>query len=320
MHSTLEIQPYHATSDAAAVAALWQEALGQTWPLSETMCRQILAGPRARQDTQHFVARLYGRLVGFAGSGLYRPTETASRDGYLSALVVAPQVQRQGIGMALHETALAHLRARGARRIQLGGGLVRFWPGVPSNLPAALAFFQAQGWRYTETTFDLWRDLRAYVTPPALRQRMAAVPVWLSAARAEEWPELLAFQERAFPFWSESYAEAAALGDYADALLARTTGGQLVGSLLMITPRSHPERTDAPWTMVLGPRLGGLGAVGVAQAQRGHGIGLALVARGSELLRERGADYGYIGWTRLTDFYGQAGYTIWREYQMSWRP
>lgn len=319
MRSTLEIQPYQAGSDAAAVAALWQEALGQTWPLSASMCRQILAGPRERRGTQHFVAHLHGRLAGFAGGGLYRATSPAGLDGYLSALVVSPRVQRQGIGTALHETILVHLRSMGARRVQLGGGLVRFWPGVPANLPAALAFFRAQGWLYTETTYDLWRDLRTYHTPLALQQRMAAAPVRLSAARAEEWPELLAFQEREFPFWSESYAEAATLGDHDDALLARSAGGRLVGALLMITPRSHPERSDAPWTMVLGPRLGGLGAVGVAREQRGQGIGLALVARGSELLRERGAAYGYIGWTRLTDFYGQAGYTIWREYQMSWR-
>ena len=47
------VRPYHATSDAAAVVALWQEALGQTWPVSEAVCRQILTG----QSGQHFVAR-----------------------------------------------------------------------------------------------------------------------------------------------------------------------------------------------------------------------------------------------------------------------
>lgn len=44
-----------------------------------------------------------------------------------------------------------------------------------------------------------------------------------------------------------------------------------------------------------------------------------MVARASEILRERGARYAHIGWTGLVDFYGRLGYAVWREFQISRR-
>ena len=73
------------------------------------------------------------------------------------------------------------------------------------------------------------------------------------------------------------------------------------------------------WTRLLGDDCGGLGAVGVAAGVRGQGIGTALVARGSDVLRERGVGNSCIGWTWLVDFYGRLGYRPWRSYAMSWR-
>jgi beta-N-acetylhexosaminidase len=65
--------------------------------------------------------------------------------------------------------------------------------------------------------------------------------------------------------------------------------------------------------------VGALGTVGVAAARRGQGIGLALVARGSEILKEQGINQCHISWVVLLDFYGKLGYRTWRSYKMSWR-
>jgi GNAT superfamily N-acetyltransferase len=310
------IRPYCAASDAAAVFALWQGAFARTWPLTAPMFAHVIQGPATRPGGTHFVALEQGRTVGFVATGI---NGADPGSGYIPALFVDPDMQRRGIGTALHKAASDHLRHSGVRHVQLGGGLVRFWPGVPGTLATALAFFQARGWAYAETTYDLLRDLRTYVTPAPIATRMAQAPFQLAPAQEQDWPELLAFQAREFPFWADAYRDAAHFGDYADALIARDAHGRLVGALLMVTPQSHPERTDAPWTALLGDRLGGLGAVGVAADRRGRGIGLALVARGSEILRERGAAYGFIGWTGLVAFYGRLGYAIWRDYRVSRR-
>jgi beta-N-acetylhexosaminidase len=87
----------------------------------------------------------------------------------------------------------------------------------------------------------------------------------------------------------------------------------------MYTPQSHPERTDVIWQTLLGHEAGGIAAVGVAQTARGRGIGIAIVARASEILKEAGVHNCYIDWVELTDFYAKLGYEKWREYRTSVR-
>jgi predicted N-acetyltransferase YhbS len=71
---------------------------------------------------------------------------------------------------------------------------------------------------------------------------------------------------------------------------------------------------------MLGERAATIGCVGVAAAQHGHGIGTALVASGSEVLRDRGARVCHISWTTRTSFYESLGYVRWRSYRMYQRP
>jgi predicted N-acetyltransferase YhbS len=87
----------------------------------------------------------------------------------------------------------------------------------------------------------------------------------------------------------------------------------------MSSPQSHPARTDVAWKGLLGDDAGSINAVGVAAAAQGRGIGIGLMARGSEVLVERGAGMCHIGWTTLLDFYAKVGYTPWCAYAMSWR-
>lgn len=60
-----------------------------------------------------------------------------------------------------------------------------------------------------------------------------------------------------------------------------------------------------------------LTTLGVAEPQRGQGIGLALAACVTATLWERGVETSSVGWTWLVDWYGKLGYRLWREYWMS---
>ena len=59
--------------------------------------------------------------------------------------------------------------------------------------------------------------------------------------------------------------------------------------------------------------------VAEAEAARGAGVGSAMVARASELLRDAGTRACQIGWTRRERFYGRLGYVLWRRYHMARR-
>jgi beta-N-acetylhexosaminidase len=303
----ITIQPYDPARDEAATFDLWQRALGAQWPITPELLRQVIEAPGTHNA--HLVARAGVQPVGLAMT-------QQGQQSNLVALLVDPDWQRRGIGTALHEAALDQLRGAGAKRVQIGGGETRFWPGVPANLRAARPFFEARGWTFNSESIDLTQDLRGYQTPATLRSSQ----VILRVATPADVNELLEFEQREFPAWLGAYQVAAQFGDTDDFLLAcDPQNGAIVGALIMYTPRSHPGRTDVVWTTLLGDDAGGLGCVGVAKDARKYGAGTALVARGSEIAKERGVGNCFIGWTGLRDFYGRLGYREWQAYAMSKR-
>jgi beta-N-acetylhexosaminidase len=302
----VHIRAYDAAHDEAAVLALWEAALGESWPVVPAAFRRITA------PGERFVAEAE-QLVGFAA------TEARGERGGLLALLVHPEHRRRGVGRALHDRAVAHLRARGVSRVRLGPGPIGyFWPGVPTDLAEAWAFFAAQGWTSDEQAADLVLDLGAYATPAWVYDRAARHGVTLAPAVPADAGAVASFERAHLPGWAEYFAAPFASGEAGDVLVARGPEGAVLGTALLHGPDAawHGPPT---WTRRLGAGTGAVSAVGVAPDARGRGIGLALVARATELLRERGLARSYVGYTWLVDWYGKLGYRVWMEYRVSAR-
>jgi len=306
------IRPYDAERDEDAVFALWQTTLGRQWPLAAAAFQKIITGSPQYQADDHFVARRGEQIAGFVAAQVNRDDPGT---GGIPVLCVDPEFQRQGVGTALHEAALAHLRARGAARLQLGVGYSYFWPGVPDNLPAAKPFFQARGWDFDEPCYDLAQRMQDYRSPKDSISEIA-----LELAAPEDVPALLDFEWREFPNWLGAFQSIADIGDFGDLLIARDRRSPtIIGSLILYSHHSHPSRVDGIWKELLGDPLGEIGCVGVAADAHNRGIGSALVARGSEILKQRGVEAVHIGWVYRVNFYGRLGYAKWRMFHMSWR-
>ncbi|MBV9616358.1 MAG: GNAT family N-acetyltransferase [Ktedonobacteraceae bacterium] len=303
-----KIETYVFDMDVTAIFELWQQTVGQKWPLSITHFRQTLASPEAR----HFVAREGEQIVGLL-AGLKRCGEEAEK-AHIAALLVAPAWQRKGIGTALYNTALEHFKAEGVRHVLVGGGWPRFWPGIPTNLPAGLMFFQAQGWHFDSPVYDLVQNLHTYSTPPYVQSRISKEQITFELATHENIDEVLTFEMREFPGWADHFQRVAGVGDYSDIVMARDATGEVVATLATYSKQSHPSRCDVLWQPLLGNDAGAIGCVGVAANERGRGIGLGLVAWASELLRDQGLSSCYIDWVSLTQFYARLGYEKWRAY------
>jgi ribosomal protein S18 acetylase RimI-like enzyme len=308
----VDLRPYREQEDAVAVYALWETVLGQQWPIDAAVFQQLLTGSPLYVAGDHIVAWQDDRLVGFVATQLDR-SDPAS--GGIPALYVDPRYQRRGIGTALHEAALTRLHEAGASSLQIGGGHSRFWPGVPDNLPAAKPFFEARGWTFSELCYDLAQRMRDYQSPDDLTDDIA-----LELALPEDARALLEFERREFQGWVGAFQQVVDAGDFDDLLLARDSHTRaIVGSLILYSHRSHASRVDGFWTRLLGDPLGEIGCVGVAKAVNGRGIGTAMVARASEILKARGVVAVHIGWVFRVNFYGRLGYAKWQAFHMGWR-
>jgi beta-N-acetylhexosaminidase len=306
------IQPYLPERDAERIYSLWQENLDLTWPIEYERMLAVLAA----NEPAHFVAYRDSELVGCVATG--KSWNGEQKVGHLELLLVAPYWQRQGIGTRLYNTALHHFQQAGIHHVQFGVTSPRFWFAIPRNLPSALAFFEKQGWQPSTLLSDLVRSLKDFAVPEPIRQRMFQEEITLVPALPEHIADAIAFEEQEFSGWTRFFRDYSALGDTQDLLLARDGQQQIVGSLVMLSPQSHPQRPEFLWKKILGEDMGAIMAVGVAKKARGRGIGIALVAYAGELLRARGVDNCLIDWVVINDFYGKLGWRTWRDYYEGW--
>jgi len=302
------IQPYLPERDARLIYSLWQENLALTWPIEYERMLAVLAA----NEPKHFVAYSDSELVGCVATGI--SWNSGQKTGHLELLLVAPYRQRQGIGTRLYNTALQYFQQAGIHRIQFGAVSPRFWFAIPRNLPSAIAFFEKQGWQPSTLLSDLVCSLKDFVVPEKIRQRMLQEEITLVPTLPEQIADAIAFEEREFSGWTRYFRDYSVLGDTQDLLLARDRQQQIVGSLVMLSPQSHPQRPEFLWKKILGEDMGAIMAVGVAEKERGRGIGIALVAYAGELLRVRGVDNCLIDWVVINDFYGKLGWRTWRDY------
>ena len=292
MGKSVRLRALDPVGDRAVLEGLWRAALDPPWPLLPAGLDMVRAG---------LVAEEGGRPVGAVA------TDPA---GSVPLLLVDPGHQRRGVGTRLLDGALRQLRALGVERGRLGsGGEDYIWPGVPDDLPGAVRFFEASGWRWHEAVIDLVRDLRDYRGDPGVHERAARAGVTIEPCGERDHERVLAFEAETFPSWLRWFQR----GD-SSVLAARDASGRLVGTLLYAGP--GPVSVFDP---MLGPMAGTIGCVGVAGEAQGQGIGSAMVTRASELLRDAGTRMCHIGWTTREAFYARAGYTPWRRYLMSGR-
>jgi beta-N-acetylhexosaminidase len=288
---SIAVRAFDPTADREGVERLWAATLESLWPVGPDALEVIGDG---------LVAERRGQVVGVV----------AVDAGSIPLLVVAPSAQRAGVGTALHAAALELLRERAAEHVSLGsGGESYLWPGVPANLPAAVGFFEAHGWAWDHVAIDLVRDLRGYVDPIGAVAGAAAAGISLAVAGAAEVPEALAFEETHFPEWLGLFNRGEP-----SILVARDREGAIAGTLLF----RGPGPVSRFWRL-LGADSAAIACVGVAEAAQGRGVGSALVACASELLRDAGARICLIDWVVRTDFYRRVGYEPWREYLMATR-
>ncbi len=306
---------------STAVISLWNRCIGAHYPMTERLFQQkVLRDPFAQREGNMAVLD-DNRVVGWVLSRSLRTVPSSLSQycgrGSIGALCVDPEYRRRGIGSRLYEQAEQFLKAQGAVTITVVHYPSHLMPGIPSDAPDLKAFFERRGFQEWHEAYDLRRQLHDY--PLASDEEGywhgAGLRATLRPARRGEEAAIMEFLGREFPggweYETKRYFDAG--GEPFDILLA-VSDDRVLGFCRIYTPESLDLGGCTHWFPLLRGRWGGLGPIGVGQAYRGRQLGLALLRYSVCSLRRRGVEDMAIDWTVLTSFYGQLGFSIWKQY------
>ncbi len=301
------------SSDLADAALLWTEACRSAMALSakamQAMTRPCIDGAQAGQ-----FARVNGQRMGFVLVSLLRHSDSGVMQGWVDALVIAPEFQRRGIGRALLEWGEAWLREHACGRVRIGSSLRPFVPGAPIEL-GSTDFFRAQGYRANSDGAQVWdmgHDLSLYETPLFVRE----MDVVLRPATDADVPALRAFYVAEFPGrWLYDFElhlyDGARVGDY---FLLESERGLEACCLMTFEDSSRPVERYYPTPL---PRpWGQAGTIGVRADRRAVGYGSALLDAALLRLRAGGVRGCMIDWTDIGTYYERFGFRKHRAYDM----
>ena len=301
--SPVVVRPWDAARDLDWAYRVWTNSFSEKWSLQRAQLKSRLAAA-----TEVYVAEDRGVPIALCAVG-YQGVEAAG----LLLIMVDPFSVGQGVGKKLLTHVEDALAATGIEQLTLGFGTAGgyFWPGVPVDQRSAWPFFQRNGWQERERSFDLFRNLGDYMTPPWVHERVVAAEITLRISRPADAEGLVRFEKAHFPVWTPFFEATVKEGGYQNILMAETKTGNIVGSLLL--------QAEEPmlWSNALGWRSGSLSVLGVDPEQQGKGIGIALAAQAMDIIRKRGGTGCYVQWTGLVDWYGKLGTEVWSEYRMS---
>ena len=308
---------YHPLTHYPRVAALWERALGDTYPVSERVLFPRIVARNTLEPGDGLVVRDGDRLVGFGLLEIDRAPLSEGCSASIQVLLVDPEYQRQGIGAALLTRLEERLRAGGVTRVLVAGGPMRFWTGVPEDLPAAAAFFTRHGYTGEHETIDMCGPLAGYAMPNEARQCLAAAGAEVVSCTLADIGPCCDFLTREQPGWRGSFLSLVTAGDVANVLLVKHEA-EIIGCIQTYPRHARCRGPNVVWDRIYGEDMGGFGAVLIGKAWRGHGLGVAMIHAAAQYVKDSGASCCFIDWTshRLAPFYGNIGAEICKVFRM----
>jgi GNAT superfamily N-acetyltransferase len=114
--------------------------------------------------------------------------------------------------------------------------------------------------------------------------------------------------------WAETTERYYTLGGTGREFVLLRLAGALIGFCRVNDDASPVLAGNQFWCPCFAEPCAGIGPLGIAAPYRGRGYGLAALAAGIQVLWERGIRLMVIDWTTAVDFYGKAGFAVWKSY------
>jgi predicted N-acetyltransferase YhbS len=226
------------------------------------------------------VAEEDGQVVGFVYGSV-----RGSR-GFVDGWAVEPSSQRGGLGSELLRRCEHELLGAGATSLSVGGNTWCYaWPGLDPGYTAALALLERRGYSRTDTLLNMDVPLSAWpggLTPDALRD--SGSDVELRRATTDDATALVGFARDFSDAWADEAGRAVHR--------ARPSAFVALREDRVVGFACHGVYRD-----------GWFGPTGVDPAERGNGLGEALLRLCLDDLAAAGTEVAQISWIGPMAFY-----------------
>lgn len=312
--ATVSIRTYRG-GDETGIVSCWNRSCPGDGIHLTTFVRRVLCD--ANFDPEGlFIAEAQGRIVGFLYAVARRvplvATDLEPENGWITAFGVDPEYQRQGVGTSLMEAAFGFFSARGRRTVSFSDYAPNYFvPGIDrTTYPAAAAFLERVGFRSVYSCVSMDKSLILYQTPAdvlAVKKEREAEGYRFESLSPARVAETIRFANEAFHAdWGRAIREAVISGiPYDQFLIAIDPLERVVGFAMFGGYDGISER---------------FGPFGVADSQRGKGIGKVLLYLTLDVMRSKGLHGCWFLWTGERSpaghLYRRAGFTVTRTFDI----
>ena len=212
-------------------------------------------------------------------------------------LCVDEMFRNKGHGTKLLQQSEDMIISSGHDSIILGKGSSYLFQGVPFFSDRGICrFFEKRGYSADGESVDMTMELKDFFIDRVQIPDCPENIVFRYVKDTEqEKLQLLRAVNLIDPDWCRYYENTR------DFVLAAEEEGELIGAAII-------SRSGAPFCPEGSQTTGEIGCVGVVPKARKKGIGLRLVAIGTDELKKMGSQTAYIGYTHLEDWYASLGY------------
>lgn len=217
-------------------------------------------------------------------------------------LCVEPNYQHNGIGTNLVGVSEEFIRSNGYHEIILGGTDSKLFLGaviiINANDSSSIPFWEKLGYQAEESCIEMKLDLHDFI---------------FENQEINLWPEGIEFEY--YKDDKNDLLKAVALVDEEwvryfeedNLIYIAKKDSEIVGFTIL-------DFNDINVLSTKINKVGSIGCVGVIPSAREQGIGLALVAHGSNELKKHKCDIAFIHYTYLEKWYGKLAYRTFMKY------
>ncbi|WP_027625443.1 GNAT family N-acetyltransferase [Clostridium lundense] len=308
-----------------SIIRIWNDNIGCIFPMDKKLLYQNINLDKNLLKKDILGGFIEENLIGFIifkqqlrNLGL---VEANKSQGNINSLIVDFKYRNKGIGSNLLYQCENILQSRRVRHIEVGRDTFHFFPGIPLEFKEGYEFLKKRGYEDGYISTDLICDI-SKVDLSYLKDKKGLYineeeNYIIRPLEDGDKKGLIQFFEKSFPGrWLEEvkFALNYAINGEDMIVIKDIKNDRIIGFSRIYHKKSSIIGPPIYWRKLLGGNYGGLGPIGVDLEYRKKRLGLTLLFKSLEILKNKGVQHMCIDWTDLYKFYGMFNFMPWKSY------